>query len=53
MKQPADDDEEIVNEIPVIDTSIDQDPFWSMVVDINAVVAMALVGLAIAFLNKY
>lgn len=36
-----------------IDTSIDQDPFWSNVCDANAVVAMALCGFVYAFFNKY
>lgn len=35
------------------DTSIDQDPFWSKVCDINAIFAIALSGFCIAFFNKY
>lgn len=37
----------------VIDTSIDQDPFWSKVCDLNAVLAIALCGFCVAFFNKY
>lgn len=35
------------------DTSIEQEPFWSAVCDINAVIAIALSGFCIAFFNKY
>lgn len=37
----------------IIDTSIDQDPFWSKVCDLNAVIAIALCGFSVAFFNKY
>jgi hypothetical protein len=36
-----------------IDTSIDQDPKWKTICDVNAVVAMALCGFCYAFFNKY
>jgi sodium/glucose cotransporter 9 len=36
-----------------MDTSIDEDPFWSRVCDINAIIAMSLAGFSIAFFNKY
>lgn len=36
-----------------VDTSIDQNPFWSAVLDINAVIAMSIGGFCLAFLNKY
>lgn len=35
------------------DTSIDQHKFWSVVCDINAVIAIALCGFCFAFFNKY
>jgi len=36
-----------------IDTSIDEDKFWSNFCDVNAVIALALTGSIVAFLNKY
>lgn len=36
-----------------VDTSIDQKPFWGVICDINAVIAMALAGFCFAFFNKY
>ncbi len=42
-----------VEEVHHVDTSIDQNPKWSLVCDINAVFAVALSGFCIAFFNKY
>lgn len=36
-----------------MDTSIDEDPFWSRFCDINAIIAMSLAGFSVAFFNKY
>lgn len=36
-----------------VDTSIDQDPKWAVLCDINAIIAIALSGFCIAFFNKY
>lgn len=36
-----------------IDTSIHQDRFWSIVCDVNAVIAMALCGFCYGFFNKF
>lgn len=36
-----------------MDTSIYQEKFWSNLCDINAVIALALSGFVIAFLNKF
>lgn len=36
-----------------VDTSIDQDPKWAMICNINAVLAIALSGFCVAFFNKY
>ena len=36
-----------------VDTSIDQDPMWARVCNVNAVVAISLSGFFIAFFNKY
>jgi hypothetical protein len=36
-----------------MDTSIDENPFWSRFCDINAIAAMSLAGFAVAFFNKY
>lgn len=46
---------DIAAEIPIrkVDTSIQQSRFWSVACDINAVIAIALSGFVIAFLNKY
>lgn len=54
LKKSEDDDEVVVEAPPPpVDTSIDENKFWSAVVDINVVIALALSGAAIAFLNKY
>lgn len=37
----------------VIDTSIDQDPFWATVCDVNAIIALGLAGFCFAFFNKF
>ena len=37
----------------VVDTSIDQDPFWANVCNVNAIVAISLSGFCIAFFNRY
>jgi DNA gyrase/topoisomerase IV subunit B len=37
----------------IVDTSIDQDPKWAFVCDINAIVAIALSGFIVAFFNNY
>ena len=39
--------------IQKVDTSIEQDPFWSNICDLNAVIALALCAFVIAFYNKY
>lgn len=36
-----------------MDTSIDENQFWSRVCDINALIAMSLAGFVIAFFNKF
>ena len=36
-----------------VDTSIEQDPFWAGVCNINAVFAIALSGFCVAFFNRY
>jgi len=36
-----------------IDTSIDEEPFWALICNINAVLAIALCGFCVAFFNKY
>ena len=36
-----------------VDVSIDQDPFWARVCDLNAIFAIALMSSGFAFLNKY
>lgn len=41
------------NKVLKIDTSIHQDPFWSKICDINAVIAMALCGFCYGFFNKF
>ena len=50
LKEGYDPDAKIEHEI---DTSIDQDPFWSNVCDLNAVIAIAISGFTVAFYNKY
>ena len=37
----------------VIDTSITTDPFWSMVCDVNAIIAIGLSVFCFAFFNLY
>ena len=44
------DDVVLVNKV---DTSIDEDPFWSRVCDINAIVAIGLCTFCFAFMNKF
>ena len=39
--------------IQKVDTSIEQDPFWSNICDLNAVIALSLNAFVIAFYNKY
>jgi hypothetical protein len=36
-----------------MDTSIEQNPFWSAVCDVNAIIAMAVAGFAYGFFNKF
>ena len=42
-----------VEQVQQVDTSIDQDPRWALVCDINAIIAVALSGFCIAFFNIY
>ncbi len=44
--------EEAVEQVHV-DTSIDQNPKWARVCNVNAVIAIALSGFFVAFFNKY
>jgi len=37
----------------IVDTSIDEEPFWALICNINAVLAIALCGFCVAFFNKY
>jgi hypothetical protein len=41
------------SKISKVDTSIHQDRFWSIVCDINAIIAMALCGFCYGFFNKF
>lgn len=36
-----------------IDTSIEEDPFWSTVCNINAIIAMSVAAFCFAFFNKF
>ena len=50
LKENFNDDLKVIQEV---DTSIEQDKFWSNICDINAVIALALCAFVIAFYNKY
>jgi hypothetical protein len=50
-KQQKQDNVEVVEE--KVDVSIDEDPFWSSICDLNAILAMAAAGFAYGFFNKY
>ena len=50
LKENFSDDLKVKQEV---DTSIEQDKFWSNICDINAVFAIALSGFCIAFFNKF
>jgi hypothetical protein len=50
LKKDFNPDKQIEHEI---DTSINQDPFWSNICDLNAVFAIALSGFTLAFYNRY
>ena len=36
-----------------VDTSIDQNKFWSNVMDLSAIFSLALAGSILAFINRY
>ncbi len=50
LKENFDSSIQVKNEV---DTSIDQNQFWSNVCDVNAVVALAMNAFVTAFYNKY
>lgn len=51
LKQSPHDDNPVA--FNYVDTSIDQDKFWSVFCDINAIIALAVSGFGIAFFNKF
>ena len=53
LKKPSEEELMVYQTASKVDTSIDQDRFWNNFCDINAVIALALTGFVIAFLNKY
>ncbi len=53
LKKPSEEELETYIVESKIDTSIDQEKFWSNLCDVNAVIALALTGFVVAFLNKY
>ena len=50
LKKDFNPDKQVKHEV---DTSIDQDPFWSKICDLNAVFAIALSSFTVAFYNRY
>jgi hypothetical protein len=50
LKQTLDDNPVVFS---YVDTSIEQDKFWSVFCDVNAVIALAISGFGIAFFNNF
>ena len=46
-------EDEVEIEETKMDTSIDEDPYWSRICDINAIIAMSLAAFSFAFFNNY